>query len=273
MKVKLLLLSVIFCGIFIVLYEVLIDDKAVTISKREANAIATDLYNGHIVNSSEKGDHYIISIENKKGIYRLMVDGETRSVSNVKQIKKKEPNLLTMEEAKANIRKKYGGKVTNTKQSGENAEVILKNGKKKLHIVYDLKKQQVVSKSRINKGGKGTPPDSNSDRDAGAETKSIPRAQLIAIAQDELAGEVSNIKELKRDHGNVYQVTIENPSKRAHIYIQGATEEVTSISLVTKKVQENDRDDGDDSEQDDHDEADPDDIDREDGEDVEVEDD
>ncbi|WP_174614862.1 hypothetical protein [Virgibacillus ihumii] len=250
MKVKLILLSVIFAGISFILFQVLVDDNTAAISLEEAEAIAVGLYDGKAFKSekNEKGN-YIIAIENEKGIYQLTVNSHTKKVSNVKQLKEKTRSLLTIKEAKKNIQQQFKGNVLTIKKSGNTAaKAKVKKKNRTYQVIYDLKKGKITSSKTVKDSKKHT-----SEKQEGTSDKKkkseISRNQLTNIAKKQLDGTVSNIKRLQTDHGIVYKVTVEKQTKGAHVYVQEATKKITSTSWFSKNTEvDDDSDDADDNE-------------------------
>lgn len=244
MKIKLALLTVIFAGISFVFFQVFIGDNTAAISQEEAETIAAELYNGKVVKSKEdEKDRYLISVENEKGIYQLTVNGHTKKVSNVKQIKEKK-TLLSKDEAKKNIQQESNGKVIEIKKADDTtAKARVKKNNRTYKYVYDLKKQKITSSKMVKDAGKQT--------DKKKEHIAISRQQLMEIAKSQLNGTVTKVKKLKSDHGLVYKVTVEKEAKGAHVYVQEATKKVISVTWFSKTSsgKDDESDDTDDNEE------------------------
>ncbi|ASN06889.1 hypothetical protein [Virgibacillus necropolis] len=247
MKVKLFLLTSIMIGLFFVFYQVLVKDISATVSQKEAEATASRLYNGDVLKSEtvKENNNYTISVKNDRGIYRLMVDGQTKEVSNVKLVEKND-SLLKLEEAKDVITHEINGKVTSIKKSSEkaptHAEALVEKNQKKFHVIYDLKKQVIVSSAEIKVDKEETKQQKNEI--------SKQRAKEIALSQ--INGKLTNMKKLDSKHGILYKVTVENNSEGAHVYVQESTGEVSSVSwfLKNQKPDEANEDEDNDKEDD-----------------------
>ncbi|MBT2218284.1 hypothetical protein KK120_20990 [Virgibacillus dakarensis] len=251
MKIKLFLLIVILLGMFFILYQVLLKDKSAAVSQQEAEELALDLYSGEIIKTEmdKNKNHYIITIENEKGIYRLTVSGVEEKVSNVKRIKKKQ-SILTQEEAKGKIEQEFNGKVLEinpSKKKKAHAEALVKKGQKKYRITFDLKKRELVSTIELKKN-KDDLQSNPANKDTTTTEKQI---KAIALKKMDGNGNVSDITKMNSKNGVVYKVTIENKSEDVHVYIQEATKKVTSVSRFTKELETDDDDDIDDDTEDD----------------------
>jgi uncharacterized membrane protein YkoI len=238
LKVKLGLLAVIFFGLFFMLYQVLVKDASVIVSQQEAAAIASKLYDGEILESkmNKKKNQYVITVENDKGIYRLSVDGQTKKVSDVELIHKKNA-LLTAEEAKERISSEFNGNVTTIKTSGEKqplfAEALVEKEQKEFRVVYDLKKRKIVSAVELKtKETASQPVSPKKNNNQQKNVTSEQRAKEIALSQ--LNGKVSNVVKMDSRNGTLYKVTVENEVEGAHVYVQESTGEISSLSWFSK---------------------------------------
>lgn len=259
MKIKVILLVIVFLGLFFVLYHTLMKDGSVAFSQKEAEAIAANLYNGEVLSSKkeEKGKHYSVLVENDKGAYRLKVNNQTGKVSNLKLIEKKDP-LLTTEEAKGKINQALNGNVIDIKRTGKeslnHAEALVEKKQKKLRVVYDLKKQVIISKAELKDPQVKTSKEKTKQKN---KKDSLQKVKDVALAQV-VNGKVSNITKIKSENGGLYKVTVENKSEGVYVYIYEGTEKISSTSWFSKKqresettVDDNDNDDDNDDIKDD----------------------
>lgn len=239
MKIKVTLLVIVFLGLFFVLYQTLMKDGSVAVSQKEAEAITANLYNGEVLNSKkeEQGQHYSVLVENDKGTYRLKVNNQTGKVSNLKLIERKDP-LLTTEEAKGKINQALNGNVIDIKRSGKeslnHAEALVEKKQKKLRVVYDLKKQVIISKAELKDQQVKTSKEKTKQKN---KKDSLQKVKDVALAQV-VNGKVSNITKIKSENGDLYKVTVENNSEGANVYVYEGTGKISSTSWFSKKKKE-----------------------------------
>ena len=112
MKLKVCLIAFIILGLSYSLFLIFIKDNPKTISQKEAEAIVTNFYGGKVVKAKleQENGNYQLMFENKKGVYKVSVDSETKKISNIRLVEKKE-DLVTLDEAKKNIEKQLGAQV------------------------------------------------------------------------------------------------------------------------------------------------------------------
>ena len=246
MKVKVLLIVFIIFGLSFTLFQIFKKDYPVNISQKEAEAIAVKLYGGKVLNTTvnKENNNYQISIDNHKGIYNMYVDGNTKKVSNVRLIKRKE-SLLTIDEAKKNIEKELNGQVDQIKQvnkkEGEFAEATVKRDDKHYSIEYDLKKKKIVAntekKTALNTHSNIQMKDHLSkvtEQKNNTNTSLISKEQARNIALQQINGKVTNLSEVTTQNGKHYKVTVDGPLEGAHVYVQANTGKVSSISWYAK---------------------------------------
>src|SRR3954451_15158526 len=117
MKLKICLIAFIILGLSYSLFLIFIKDNPTTISQKEAEAIVTNFYGGKVINArlEQENSNYQLMFENKKGVYKVSVNSETKKISNIRLVEKKE-DLVTLDEAKKNIEKQLGTQVNQMKE-------------------------------------------------------------------------------------------------------------------------------------------------------------
>ncbi|KAB7704444.1 hypothetical protein F9802_17265 [Bacillus aerolatus] len=271
MKVKVLLIVFIIFGLSFTLFQIFKKEHPVNISQKEAEAIAVKLYGGKVLNTTvnKENNNYQISIDNHKGIYNMYVDGNTKKVSNVRLIKRKE-SLLTIDEAKKNIEKELNGRIDQIKQvnkkEGAFAEATVKKDDKHYSVEYDLKKKKIVANTEKKMASNTQMKDHLSkgiEQKSNTNTSLISKQQARNIALQQINGKVTNLSEVITQNGKHYKVTVDGPSEGAHVYVQANTGKVSSISWYAKaqpkpqpKPQSDPKPSGDDDVEDDDDEDD-----------------
>jgi uncharacterized membrane protein YkoI len=246
-KVKVALVVFIVLGLCFASFQVLFNDPSTVISEKEAEAMATELYGGKVLNTAANEEHYQISLENDKGIYQLYVDGETEKISDVKLIERKEA-LLTIEEAKNNIEQELKGNITGIKQVNKDGqpfvEAAIEIENKQHKIEYDLEQKKIVTNQEVKH-----PPD----------VSSISEKEAKEIALQQLPGQVTDLSIVTTQTGQHYRVTVDGEEEDAHIYVQSNTGIVTSFSWIQLnnddkvEVNDNDNSNGNDNSNDDDD--------------------
>ncbi|MCP3740697.1 PepSY domain-containing protein [Rossellomorea sp. BNER] len=253
MKLKVGLIMFIILGLSFTLFQVFIKDNPTMISKKEAEAIATNLYGGKVLKAkaNQENSNYQVSLENEKGIYHLNVDSKTKKISNVRLVERKE-TLITIEEAKKNMEKELNGQVNQIKQVNKEGQsfveaTVVKNGKN-YRVEYDLKEKAIVSNKEIKSPLETSP--------------SISEQKAKEIALQQMNGQVTNVSIVTGKNGENYKVTVDDHPKGAHVYVQANTGEVSSISSYSKEKPkppievENDSDDDNDNDFDEDDQSD-----------------
>lgn len=246
MKVKVGLIAFIILGLSFTLYQVLIKDSPALITQKEAEAIATNLYGGKVLNAkvAQENSKYKLMLENEKGIYHLFVDRNTKKISDIKLVERKE-TLITTEEAKKEIEKELNGKVNRityiNKDGQPFVEATMKKDNKNYKIKYDITKKTIVSNKEMKSNQKAPPP--------------ISEREAKEIALQQINGQITNLSIVTDQNGEHYKVTVDGPSQSAHVYVQVNTGEVSRIFEYSKEQPneaENDDDDyGDDDDDDD----------------------
>ena len=233
MKLKAALVVFIIVGLSFTLYQLLFTEHSKAISAKEAEAMATDLYGGKVLNTKADETSYQISLENDKGIYELSVDGATEKVIDVKLIERKEI-LITVDEAKNKLEKELIGKVTQVKQVNKDGkpfvEATVEKKNKQYKIVYDLENKHIVSNQEVKNQVDVTP---------------ISKQEAKEIALKQLSGKVTDLSTVTTEKGPHYKVTVDGKKEDAHVYVQSNTGIVTSTywTQLDKKDNDDNRDD------------------------------
>ncbi|MBM7585487.1 putative membrane protein YkoI [Bacillus pakistanensis] len=250
MKLKVGLIMFILLGLSFTLFHIFIKDDPKIISKKEAEAIATNVYGGKVLTAkvNQENDNFQLRIENEKGIYQMDVDSETKKMSNVKLVERKE-TLNTIEDAKKNIEKEVKGQVNQIKQVNKDGksfvEATVEKNEKKYRVEYDLKENAIVFNKEVKSLVDPSP--------------SISEQKAKEIALQQMNGQVTNLSIITAQNGKHYKVTVDDHSEGAHVYVQANTGEVSSISLYSKEQpkppieveDDNDEDNEDDFDEDD----------------------
>ncbi|HEY4552000.1 MAG TPA: PepSY domain-containing protein [Bacillaceae bacterium] len=252
MRVKLLLIGFITLGLLFALFQFFIHDSSAAISEKEARKLAAELYGGKVLASEKENGNFQMTLENSKGVYRLVMDGKTEKILDIKTIEIKE-GLLTVEEAKAKIEAELKGKVKHiekvAKQGEELARAIVEKGNKRYSVEFDLAEIRVLASTEL----PGDPGIGGGGKDAGGEEKisgensaGISEQKAKEIALQQAGGTVTHIERTTTQKGDHYKVTIDSQTEVVHVYVQAATGNVSSVSTTTKAQPDDDGDDDDD---------------------------
>lgn len=233
MKVKAALILFIILGLGFTLFKAFFNGDSTVISAKKAEAMATELYGGQVLNTKENEAYYQISLENDKGIYELYVDENTGKIRNVKLIERKE-SFTTVDDAKNNIEKEVKGKVTQVKQVNKDGqpvvEATVEKDNKQYKIQYDLKNKQIVSSQVVKNQEEVTP---------------ISKQEAKEIALKQLPGKVKKISTVTNEKGPHYVVTVDGKEEEANVYVQSNTGLVTSTYWID--LDDDDDDDNEDN--------------------------
>ena len=238
MKVKAALILFIILGLSFSVFQMFFNENPKMISAKEAEAVATELYGGKVLNTKVNETYYQISLENDKGIYELYVDGDTEKIKNIKLIERKE-TFLTVDEAKNNIEQEVNGKVTQIKQVNKDGQMFVEatvEKENKLYTIqYDLENKRIVSNQLVK----------NQE-----EVVLISKQKAKEIALQQLPGKVTDFSNVTTEKGPHYVVTVDGKKEDAHVYVQSNTGIVTSTywtQLNNDDSDDEDRDDNDDN--------------------------
>src|SRR4051794_23792281 len=154
MKLKVCFIAFIILGLSYSLFLIFIKDNPTTISQKEAEEIVSNFYGGKVVKAKleQESGNYQLMFENKKGIYKVSVDSETKKISNIRLVEKKE-DLVTLDEAKKNIEKQLGTQVNQMKEMKKEGqpfvEATVEKDNKHYRVEYDLKEKTIVSNTEV----------------------------------------------------------------------------------------------------------------------------
>ncbi|WP_338448612.1 PepSY domain-containing protein [Niallia oryzisoli] len=228
MKLKICLITFIILGLSYSLFLIFIKDNPTTISQKEAESIVTNFYGGKVLKAKleQEKRNYQLIFENDKGVYKVSVDSETKKISNIRLIEKKEA-LITIEDAKKNIEKELSGQVSQLKEIKKEGQpfveaTIVKDNEHYL-IEYDLKEKTIVSNKEISSSVSNPP--------------NISEQEAKDIALQQIKGEITNLSIVNTQNGRHYKVTVDDYSEGAHVYVQANTGKVSSISWYSEQQQ------------------------------------
>lgn len=203
-------------GLSFTLIQLIFNEDPKAISAKEAEAMATELYSGKVLESKVEAPNYLISLENDKGIYELYIDRKTEKIKNVKLIERKE-SLLTIDEAKRNIEQELKGKVIDIKEVKQNeqlfAEAKIVKDNKQYKVDYDLVNKKLISSQLLK------------DQE---EIMLISKQKAKEIAIKQLPGKVTALTTVTTEKGPHYVVTVDGNKEDAQVYVQSNTGIVTS---------------------------------------------
>ncbi|KAA9030661.1 PepSY domain-containing protein [Niallia endozanthoxylica] len=228
MKLKICLIAFIILGLSYSLFLIFIKDNPKTISQKEAEAIVTNFYGGKVINTKleKENSDYQLMFENKKGVYKVSVDSETKKISNIRLIEKKEA-LITIEEAQKNIEKELNGQVgqmREIKKEGQPfVEATIEKDNKHYRIEYDLKEKTIVSNQEM--------------VSSVSNPSNISEQKAKDIALQQIKGEITDLSIVNTQNGKHYKVTVDDYSEGAHVYVQANTGNVSSISWYSEQPQ------------------------------------
>jgi uncharacterized membrane protein YkoI len=247
MKLKVCLIAFIILGLSYSLFIVFIKDNPTTISQKEAEEIVSNFYGGKVVKAKleQESGNYQLMFENKKGIYKVSVDSETKKISNIRLVEKKE-DLVTLDEAKKNIEKQLGTQVNQMKEMKKEGqpfvEATVEKDNKHYRVEYDLKEKTIVSNTEV----------------MSSESKplNISEQKAKEIALQQIHGKIADLSIVNNQNGKHYKVTVDDYSEGAYVYVQANTGKVSSISWYAEQPDDaDDDDDGMDEADDDNDDA------------------
>jgi uncharacterized membrane protein YkoI len=226
MKLKVCLIAFIILGLSYSLFLIFIKDNPKTISQKEAEAIVTNFYGGKVIQAKlePENGNYQLMFENKKGVYKVSVDSETKKISNIRLVEKKE-DLVTLDEAKKNIEKQLGAQVTQMKEVKKEGqpfvEASIEKDNKHYRIEYDLKEKTIVSNTEM----------------MGSESKPLNISEQKArdIALQQIHGKITDLSIVNNQNGKHYKVTVDDYSEGAYVYVQANTGKVSSISWYSEQ--------------------------------------
>jgi len=241
MKLKVCFIAFIILGLSYSLFLIFIKDNPTTISQKEAEEIVSNFYGGKVVKAKleQESGNYQLMFENKKGIYKVSVDSETKKISNIRLVEKKE-DLVTLDEAKKNIEKQLGSQVNQMKEMKKEGEpfveAMIEKDNKHYRIEYDLKEKTIVSNTEI----------------MSSESKplNISAQEAKDIALQQIHGKITDFSIVHNQNGKHYKVVVDDYSEGAYVYVQANTGKVSSISWYSEQP-----DDADDDSMDDNDES------------------
>jgi uncharacterized membrane protein YkoI len=247
MKVKLFLIIFIILGLCFSLFQIFLNDSSAKISEKEAQDIATNLYGGKVLDYKEQNGNHQMTLENDRGIYNVVVDGNTKTVSNLKLIDPKEA-LLTVEEAKTMIMDEMQAEVIQIEKAVKDgqplAKALVEKENKQYSVEFDLSEKKMIGSTEIPSSSESN---GNINRE-NTEAQDEQKAKEVALQQTH--GTITNVEKVTTQKGNHYKVTIDNSNEVAHVYVQSDTGKVSSVSSIPKK-QSDDMDDDQDDDQDD----------------------
>jgi uncharacterized membrane protein YkoI len=237
MKLKVCLIAFIILGLSYSLFIVFIKDNPTTISQKEAEEIVSNFYGGKVVKAKleQESGNYQLMFENKKGIYKVSVDSETKKISNIRLVEKKE-DLVTLDEAKKNIEKQLGTQVNQMKEMKKEGqpfvEATVEKDNKHYRVEYDLKEKTIVSNTEV----------------MSSESKplNISEQKAKEIALQQIHGKIADLSIVNNQNGKHYKVTVDDYSEGAYVYVQANTGKVSSISWYAEQPDDADADDDDD---------------------------
>ncbi|MFT9846819.1 PepSY domain-containing protein [Aneurinibacillus sp. REN35] len=176
MKVKVTLLVLSIVGVAFLLFEMVYNEHPTFITAKKAEAVATKLYGGKVLETRANKADYQISLENDRGLYELHVDANTEKIYDIKLIKRKDTPLtleeavgrtgqkhtitddltnngvtavpLTKQEAKAIALKQLDGQITNISTVSTEKGlhyIVTVNGKKETANVYVQSNSGIVT--------------------------------------------------------------------------------------------------------------------------------
>ncbi|OCA86078.1 hypothetical protein A8F94_14660 [Bacillus sp. FJAT-27225] len=233
MKLKVCLIAFIILGLSYSLFFIFIKDNPTTISQKEAEEIVSNFYGGKVVKAKQdqESGNYQLMFENKKGVYKVSVDSETKKISNIRLVEKKE-ELVTLDEAKKNIEKQLGTQVNQMKEMKKEGqsfvEATVEKDNKHYRIEYDLKEKTIVSNTEI-KGNESKP-------------LNISEQKAKDIALQQIHGKVTDLSLVNNQNGKHYKVTVDDYSEGAYVYVQANTGKVSSISWYSEQPDDADDD-------------------------------
>jgi uncharacterized membrane protein YkoI len=234
MKLKVCLIAFIILGLSYSLFIVFIKDNPTTISQKEAEEIVSNFYGGKVVKAKleQESGNYQLMFENKKGIYKVSVDSETKKISNIRLVEKKE-DLVTLDEAKKNIEKQLGTQVNQMKEMKKEGqpfvEATVEKDNKHYRVEYDLKEKTIVSNTEV----------------MSSESKplNISEQKAKEIALQQIHGKIADLSIVNNQNGKHYKVTVDDYSEGAYVYVQANTGKVSSISWYAEQPDDADADD------------------------------
>ena len=236
MKRKLFLAVFICTGLAVVLYKGFVSERPAAVSEEKAKAIASSTYNGNVqsIEWNKEKHAYEIILENSKGTYALSVDGKSEKIGNVTMLEQNQKEF-TLEEAKTKIARESKGVVTSIQNRREStqpeAEAIVEKNGKKHRFLFDLKTGTTLSSDEIVPANTALVP-------APSTVTSISEKTAKEAATKVIQGNVTNVETIQTEAGGQYKVTIENKEGGAHVYVQSATADVSSIYRFTKTKKE-----------------------------------
>jgi uncharacterized membrane protein YkoI len=247
MKLKVCLIAFIILGLSYSLFIVFIKDNPTTISQKEAEEIVSNFYGGKVVKAKleQESGNYQLMFENKKGIYKVSVDSETKKISNIRLVEKKE-DLVTLDEAKKNIEKQLGTQVNQMKEMKKEGqpfvEATVEKDNKHYRVEYDLKEKTIVSNTEV----------------MSSESKplNISEQKAKEIALQQIHGKIADLSIVNNQNGKHYKVTVDDYSEGAYVYVQANTGKVSSISWYAEQPDDADDDSMDEDDEDDDDDDD-----------------
>jgi uncharacterized membrane protein YkoI len=233
MKLKVCLIAFIILGLSYSLFIVFIKDNPTTISQKEAEEIVSNFYGGKVVKAKleQESGNYQLMFENKKGIYKVSVDSETKKISNIRLVEKKE-DLVTLDEAKKNIEKQLGTQVNQMKEMKKEGqpfvEATVEKDNKHYRVEYDLKEKTIVSNTEV----------------MSSESKplNISEQKAKEIALQQIHGKIADLSIVNNQNGKHYKVTVDDYSEGAYVYVQANTGKVSSISWYAEQPDDADDD-------------------------------